>query len=251
MYLDLGQIAKLVGPGPMTTFMPGSVGTGPTKLKAGAKPKVTELEAQVIANADIAKKAKSKAKSASKDKEAKKKVIQNAIALTRSTSGKFKKGIEMGWWPADQIASAATSAYNAVADTATELVTGISKEQIQATEKVAAAQARMIQERVASGAMTAAKGAELTAITKEAEADAKAAASAANVLKDTAAIATNRTLTALGLPSMETTWKYIKYGIPIVGALVLALVAYPYIKAARAPGEALQKAATAASKNRW
>lgn len=247
MNIDMGQLPRSVNGGPMIVFAPESVGSGDEVL-VPQKRKVGDLESQVVSNAQIAAKAKRAAIAVKNSKEAKKKIIQNAIALTRSTTGKFKKGVALGWWPYDDIKAAATSAYTAVADKATELVTGISKEQIEATEKVAEAQTAMIKDRVATGAMTAQKGAELTNITQQAKKDAQEAASVTNVLKDTATIATNKTLNALGLPSIEKTWKYIKYAIPVVGGLIGMFILWPYISAARAPGKALYAVSKRAGK---
>lgn len=251
MYLSMSDLPKVVGAGPMTVFAPGSVGSGDKAMVPGEKPPTESLTSQIVENAAIAKAAKAKIVGAVKSPGSKQKIIQNSIALTRATTGRFKKGVAMGFWPVDQIASAATSAYTAVADKATELVTGISKEQLDATEKVAAAQAQMIRDRVASGAMTPQQGTSLTAITQTAAKDARDAATDSVVLKDTAVTATNSTLKALGLPEMTTTWKYIKWGVPILGLLVGAWIVYPYLKAARLPGEAARAAVAGALRNRW
>ena len=96
--------------------------------------------------------------------------------------------------------------------------------------------------------MTAQQGKQLTAITQTAAKDARDAATASAVLKDTAVTATNSTLKALGLPEMSTTWKYVKWGVPIIGLLVGAWVVYPWLKAARSGG---RRIAAAVARNRW
>jgi hypothetical protein len=184
-----------------------------------------DLTSQVVANAQLAKKKKQMVMQALKDPESPTKVIQNAIALTRATSGKFKKNVTMGVWPFSQIADAAAGAYTAVKDKAVELVTGVSPSSIEASQRVAEAQQKMIEERVKAGTMDAAQGAQLIATTTAAATDAQEASKASNVLRDAGTIATNSTLKALGLPEIPQMKKYIKWGlvVAVVGGVVYLL----------------------------
>ncbi len=115
-----------------------------------------------------------------------------------------------------------TSAATFIAEKATEVVTGISADQIKATEKQTAWEQKAIPAAVAQGTMTPEQGARLTALSQQAATDVKAASSATNVLVDTAKIAAKTANSALGDP-LGTIRKYGTYAA-IGGGALLALI---------------------------
>ncbi len=90
--------------------------------------------------------------------------------------------------------------FSYIADKATELVTGISPEQVAASEKQAAWAAQAIAEREKAGTITTTEANTLRAQTAEAVADSRQAASVVNTLKTTASEAAKTANSALGDP---------------------------------------------------
>lgn len=136
------------------------------------------------------------------------------------------------WWNpltlVSTVASGLKSAGTFIAEKATEVVTGISADQIKATEKQTAWEQKAIPAAVAQGTMTVEQGAQLTQLSQQAAADAKAASSATNVLVNTAKIAANTANNALGDP-LGTIRKYGTYAA-IGGGALLALILYMKVR---------------------